>query len=102
MHYWRRRHTHAHDDPRRPRNLNGSEVLALIFVPLQVPTGRVTEVRKDRVDASLVGWIVQDELGLSILLRNGEIRLQVNGSILWAVIGNLQAQGQVVSQIDET
>jgi hypothetical protein len=57
------------------RESHSSHIYALHFSPIQVPAWTVAKVRKQGVNAYLVSWLVEIEIGFAILLRDRVITL---------------------------
>ena len=53
------------------------------------------------MNAGLVDWVFQHKLSAAVLSGDSEIGLHMNASELRAVVGNLEAEGDIVAEVDE-
>jgi hypothetical protein len=73
----------------------------LLSPTLQIPTGRITEVGKQGVNAGLVLRAVKIEIGLAALLGNSVIALYSDYSKSLAITRNPEANREIISRVDE-
>ena|SRR5437879_8015146 len=78
-----------------------SNVRALLAMPLQIPAWHIASAGKQRVDAGLDLWRIEDELRFAILLRHGVVAGNRDLSVGLAIRGEAVAEHSIVHGVGQ-